>query len=430
MKTRSIAFSSIVAVALSGCASMVTLPPPQAAPAAKAIQPALSQSAPAVISATPAGPTWASELVVAWPKGYTGGPVGYDMANGAKRFELPLGRADALNKLYFAALVDKDSTRVKTYTLHDGAEVGSITLPGRWDVAGLSPNGLYVALAQIGTPDEQQNWIKQNTWQTHLRVLDMKRQQVKHTLDLDGNFVVEAISNDGHSLFMLENLPVAKPDHYNVRQFDLWTERMNEYPLREKGNEEVMAGYAWDALASGDGEWLMTLYLNNNKKEAFVHALHLDYQLTVCIDLPSGDGDLERLKEYRLTLSADGKRLYAANAALGTMLDIALDDTTYPPYQIVYTTHFTPVTTPVGNPSLFTHSAFSPDGKTLYFTSANTAWSYNIDTQQVSRLPVEGALFGIGTSADGQRVYVNREQQLLPFDVVTGTALRFPNAAR
>lgn len=96
------------------------------------------------------------------------------------------------------------------------------------------------------------------------------------------------------------------------------------------------------------------------------------------IDLPSGDGNLDALKEYRLTLSADGKTLYAANAALGVVTEVALDAeiSTYPPYQVVRTTHFTPSEMGIGNPSLFTHSAFSPDGKTLYFTSANKAWAY------------------------------------------------------
>ena len=37
---------------------------------------------------------------------------------------------------------------------------------------------------------------------------------------------------------------------------------------------------------------------------------------------------------------------------------------------------------------------------------------------QVTRLPVEGALFGITVSADGQRVYVNQENALRTVDVL------------
>ena len=415
MRYSQIAIAGITMLTLAGCAIAPPFPTQKGVPAQPAINPASAR----LVKATPAS-SGASELVLAWPKGYTGGPIAYDSATGARRFTLPPGRADALGKLYFAAHAGTDTTDIKTYTLHDGVAIGSLTLSGAWEVSGVSPNGLYVAATQVSTADERQTWIKQNVWKTRVQIIDAGQQQVKHAINLDGNFEVETISNDGHSLFLLERLPAAKPDHYNVRQFDLWTERMNEYPLREKGNDEVMTGYAWDSVASHDGEWLMTLYLNSSKKEAFVHALHLNYLLTVCIDLPSGDGNLDALKEYRLTLSADSKTLYAANAALGVVTEVALDAeiSTYPPYQVVRTTHFTPSEMGIGNPSLFTHSVFSPDGKTLYFTSANKAWAYDMRAHRVTRLPVEGALFGITVSADGQRVYVNQENALRTVDVL------------
>jgi hypothetical protein len=408
--------AGMVALGLAGCA--VITPQPQASQKPAPTAPKLK------------GPTWKPETLLAWPKGYTGGPVAYDMATGAKQFELPMGRADALGMLYFAALTDNDETRIKTYTLHDGKEVGSATMKGTWEVSGVSFNGKFVAVTRQPNEDERQAWTKQNTWRTNVRILDAHDGQMKHTLNLDGSFDVETISGDGHHLFLLEHLPAIKPDHYNVRLFDLQAERMNEYPLREKGNDEVMAGYAHDVVASTDGEWLMTLYLNSNKKEAFVHALLLNIQYPVCIDLPSDNGDLNVLQEYRLVLSADNKRLYAANAALGVVVEIALNAGSDPLYQVLHTTTFDGLTPGAGNPSLFTHSAFSADGKTLYFTSNNRAWAYDIAAHKVTTLPAEGALFGIGLSGDGQRLLINREQSLLVFDATSGAALSFPVASR
>ena len=426
------ALASGVALALAGCA--IVAPrlqvPQQAAPVAASINTQPAQ----VAEPKPNGATWKPELFLAWPKGYTSGPVAYDMTTGAQQFALPAGRADALGKLYFGALLGSDETTIKTYTLHDGHGVGTLTLKGQWGVVGVSANGLWVAVARMPSADEWVAWTKQRKWQTDVQVIDTNNNQVKHTLKLDGNFEVETISNDGQSLFLLEHLPAANAnphnDAYNVRLFNLWTERMNEYPLRQKGSDEVMAGYAHDVVASTDGEWLMTLYLNSTKKEAFIHALLLNYQFPVCIDLPSGDGDVKVLREYRLRMSADNKRLYAANAALGVVVEIGLDDSTYPPYQVLHIASFDAVKLEAGTRSLYTHSAWSVDGKTLYFTSADRTWAYDTAARKVTGLAVTGDLNGIGTSSDGQRVIVARENAVVVLDAVSGTMLNFPVAAR
>ena len=84
-----------------------------------------------------------------------------------------------------------------------------------------------------------------------------------------------------------------------------------------------MAGLAWSGIGSPDGRWLLTLYLNTGRNVAFVHALDLVRSSPLCIFLPSGSS-FGALKRYGLTLSPDGRRLYATNAAIGAVAEIDL----------------------------------------------------------------------------------------------------------
>src|SRR5438105_8675829 len=85
-----------------------------------------------------------------------------------------------------------------------------------------------------------------------------------------------------------------------------------------------MTGYAWGAVGTPRGDWLLTLYLDTLRHSAFVHALNLVDEFAFCIDLPSEGGDFKTLKQYALTLSPSGSLLYASNAALGLVSQIGL----------------------------------------------------------------------------------------------------------
>ena len=83
-----------------------------------------------------------------------------------------------------------------------------------------------------------------------------------------------------------------------------------------------MTGTAGGQVASPDGRWLLTLYLNTKEHKAFVHALNLRAAYAACIDLPS-DRSLSALRDYALALAPDGG-VYATNAALGVVTHIDL----------------------------------------------------------------------------------------------------------
>lgn len=184
-----------------------------------------------------------------------------------------------------------------------------------------------------------------------------------------------------------------------------------------------MAGYAWGGTASPDGRWLLTLYLSTRRDVAFVHALDLVNRVPVCIDLPSGSGDLELLERYTLTLSPDGKTLYAANPALGVVADIDLS-------QISVTGRVAFTAQDVARSGLdspVSRSVLSPDGR-LYFAAGPDVWVYDPEESEVrgpfgAGVPVAG----LGLSGDGKRLYVaSTDGRPLVFDAQTGRALSFP----
>src|SRR6266436_2131870 len=96
---------------------------------------------------------------------------------------------------------------------------------------------------------------------------------------------------------------------------------------------EKMQGEALTRQMSDDGDMTYTLYINTATNKAFIHILWLTDTVDTsipfpaiarCIDLPVGSSPA-LLRYYTLTLSQDGKTLYAANAALGTVATVNLD---------------------------------------------------------------------------------------------------------
>jgi hypothetical protein len=185
-----------------------------------------------------------------------------------------------------------------------------------------------------------------------------------------------------------------------------------------------MTGLAWGGLASSDGRWLLTLYLNTSHNVAFIHALNLVDKFPVCIDLPSGEGDFEQLEYYALTLDPNGRTVYAANAALGIVAEVSLDT-----FRVVRTSEFPASTdiTPQTEPETPTnYSVLSKDGQMLYFSNGWDVWGYNTKSHEVngpylSDTPIRS----LGLSEDNQRLYVATDQQPLVLDLTDSKALSF-----
>jgi hypothetical protein len=178
-----------------------------------------------------------------------------------------------------------------------------------------------------------------------------------------------------------------------------------------------MAGLAWSGVGSPDGRWLLTLYLNTARNLAFVHALDLERSSPLCIFLPSG-GPFATLKRYGLTLSPDGTRLYATNAAIGAVAEIDLATR-----KVVRTVRF-PAAPRTSGPTALTGS-ISRNGRTLYFSPGRDLWAYDA-AYGVVRGPyrTDGAIRGFGFGLGDGRVHALRaDGRLLSFEAATGRRL-------
>ena len=343
-----------------------------------------------------------TKLVYVQPAG-VGGPVhAYDTA-GHRVLTLPAGITSANGRSHVTSYLGRIATVVSRLRVADASVASSMLVDGRWQLAGVAPSGRFAALSRQA----------RHRSETDVAVLDLARGRVAHRLDLDGDFEVETVSNDGKRLFLIEHVEGSKTQ-YLVRLFDLSRNRLATKPLRGKGEPSVMAGYAWSGVGSPDGRWLLTLYLNSARKLAFVHALDLVTSSPTCIFLP-GRGRFESLKGYSLTLSPDGRTLYAANTSLGVLSEIDLAAR-----KVVRTARFPRGGKPVSGPTLA--GTISRTGRMLYFSGGRDLWAYDT-AYDVVRGPyrTEGRLSGFGFGAGDRRVHALRvDGRMLAFDAATG----------
>ena len=356
-------------------------------------------------SASPHG----AKLLFVQPDGPAGRLIAYDTKRGRPVFTLPPGRASADGSTYAAAVpaIRHRSTVVARYITATGALAGTMGMPGRWRLAAISPGGAWAALSQ------------RTARVTRVAILDLVFGKRVGLVRLRGNFEVETISADGRRLFLIEHLDARR---YLVRLYDLRARRLASEPLRG-GEDRLMAGYAWSGIGSRDGRWLLTLYLDTRRSHAFVHALDLVKTQPTCIDLPSS-GRFAQLRQYSLTLSPDGRRLIAANPALGVVAEIDLASR-----RVAKTARFTGATggetaARRGRASLL--AAVSRNGRTLYFSNGRLLWAYDAAYAVVRGPYATGSeIVGLGYGAGDRRLHVVRKDGLLvSFDAATGQRLR------
>lgn len=349
-----------------------------------------------------------TQLLFVQPKGVGGAVHAYDPASGGRIFSLPPGITSADGVSHLTATAHRLGTVVSRYRVANATVASSMLVDGRWRLGGVSTNGRFAALV----------WQSAGQTRTDITVANVFASRVAHRLRLSGNFEVETVSRDGKRLFLIEHLHSSGPPRYSVRLFDLTRNRLAAKPLRGAGEPSVMAGLAWSGIGSPDGRWLLTLYLNTGRNVAFVHALDLVRSSPLCIFLPSG-GAFDALKRYGLTLSPNGKRLYATNAAIGAVAEIDLATR-----KVVRTTRF-PVTRDRSGPTALT-GTISRNGRMLYFSPGRDLWAY--DTAfGVVRGPYRtgSAITGFGFGAGDRRVHALRaDGRLVSFDAATGKALR------
>jgi len=352
-----------------------------------------------------------TDLFLVRAQGRNGPLVAYEMPMGREVFSLPAGVPAADGSHYFSTAHEGQDTTLSIFETRTGHLKDKYTFAGQWRLSGISPTGQWLALTEMVSERDRGNWAKTNRWQTAIQIVEAETGQVVQSLDLNGNFEVEVISAQGDALFLIEHLPAVNPRQYRIRLYDLTTQTLQPGALRDKRfSDELMTGLAWGGVASTDGRWLLTLYLNTQGNVAFIHALNLAEKFPVCIFLPSGDGDFARLKAYSLTLSPNGQTVYAANAALGVVAEISLQT-----YEVIRQAEFTPASQTslaADNEAEMptNYSVISKDGQTLTFSSGQGIWQYE-DGQVNGPYLEETQIRGLGPGQDNRQLYVATDAQ-------------------
>lgn len=368
---------------------------------------------------------------LARPDGPGGRLVGYDTVTGAELFTWPSGLLTADGRRYFSAQASGNETTIESYGLDTNsvsyAGHEQVTIDGSWQLHGVSATGAWLGLRRLPTDAELAAWQAGDRMQTEIAIVDTVSWQIAHQIRLDGNFDIDGLSRNGDSLFLLQHVDAADPTHYEIRLYDLTTDTLDPNPLRDKrAPDDVMTGYAWDGTASADGRWLLTLYLNTRQNNAFVHSLNLNDRFPVCIDLPSADGDMAKLRAYTIAMAPDGLHAYAANPVLGRLAVLDLSAWT-----VDHVVAFPAVTPTPSSERSAARSLLSPDGRTLFFTAGRIVWTYDAVAGTVGHsYQAPPSVAGLGLSPDGNRLLVaGSDGKVTAIDLSSGKVVALAGAS-
>ena len=326
--------------------------------------------------------------------------------------QVPLGVTNQNWTMLYTATAGAGRTTVQAIDLTSGAVLRTTTLAGQYALpenesnarlGGLSPDGKTLVLAEVLSDQQKQKFNAEKRWVSHLAVLDTSLQTPARILELDGNFVFDALSPNGAYLYLIEHLMPFEEGRYQVRQYNLATDRLNPQVVVEKGeNETIMEGYGGAQVISPKGDWVFTFY--QKTEHPFIHALNTENAFAVCLDLPpAGKLNDPASKYWGLALNNKGTMLYAVNSLLGQLAEINVSD--FP--QLGRTVTFPAATLgevkqrPVGS------AGVSFDGTTLY--ALDNAGVVAIDTQTLklrNRLATAQSFDSLATNPNGTGLYV------------------------
>jgi hypothetical protein len=240
-----------------------------------------------------------------------------DSGTGTVVRELPIGTPTADWSRYYVVTPVSTTAQLKAIDPASGRTIAQTTIPTGYSLpniafqgptAGLSPNGRWLALTRNSVSTS-------GGVQTNFLVGSSSLTDSFKKIVVNGDFVFDALSNDGNSLYLIQKM--SDPSHYQVRLYDLAAGSLVLQPVADKREpNEPMNGIRGDSAADPTGNSVYTVYIRSGGP--FIHALPLGQPFAWCVDLPSKSAsDIERQFHWALALSHDGLTLYAANASLG-----------------------------------------------------------------------------------------------------------------
>lgn len=278
------------------------------------------------------------------------------------------------------------------------------SLPSRLSVRVVSPGGDLVALMR---PSETPGlYVPEPRTATTIYVARTDGSPWRR-YTLQGNFVPEAFTTSGETLFLLKFLPAEDPYYYEVHRLNLQSGDLLDAFIPEVELEPSMRGHARTQVMTPDGKNLLTLYSLEPDEErianpldaskthyAFVHVISLEDESSFCIFLPSpfGQGDIDKMG---IAHSPDGKTLVVLDLGPGIMADIDLATN-----EIVRTNHIGFWPLQPGDEQI--QLAIGAD-QTLYFGWDGWVSAYEpVERNSVAGWSAEGEILAMDVSVDGR----------------------------
>jgi hypothetical protein len=295
-----------------------------------------------------------------------------DSGTGTVERELPIGTPAPDWSRYYTLTQLSGSARLAALDPATGQTLAQATVPAGYALpniasqgprAGISPNGKWLTLTS-------QTRATGGAMTTNFLVGSSSLSTSFKTIHVNGDFVFDALSNDGQSLYLIQKM--TDPNHYRVRLYDVAAGALWPQAIADKREpNEPMNGIRGDSATDPSGNHVYTVYIR--QAGPFIHALPLDQRFAWCIDLPSkAPNDMEKQFHWALAISQDGRSLYAANASLGTVAVLTTGDAPQivrtAPVALNKTDSFLAgmVTDAEAKGPRSGGAALSPDGRTLY----------------------------------------------------------------
>ena len=334
-----------------------------------------------------------------------------DAGSGAILRRLPAGTPSPDWSRYYVLSQQVGVSRLEAISPATGGTLAQITIPSGFSLpqlgqglpSGLSPSGDWIALShQSHDPDGQLI----SRFLVGASALDHPFK----TIRLSGDFIFDALSNDGQSLYLIQRLDGR--GHYQVRLYDVGSQVLTTQPVVDKREpNEPMNGIRGDSVASTQGAYVFTVYAR--QAGPFIHALPLGQPFAWCLDLPSArNANLDEQFHWSLAISRDGSRLYAVNGASG--LVSAVDATRQPPGvrngKIALASGLAVpaflVTDAEAKGELVGGAALSRDERTLFAVAPSGVAAIDSSTLKVRAHYLDGhAITSIRLSTDGHWLY-------------------------
>jgi outer membrane protein assembly factor BamB len=319
---------------------------------------------------------------------------------------LPAGQPAIGWRSLYTATPSGGATTVARIDVASGRTLGSLRLPGRWTlpatVIGGAPDaatadGRILVLARAGARA------------TRFALVDASLRRAPRTITLPGRFAFDAIAPDARRMFLIEPRPGG---HYLVRNYDLVRDELMPGAVIDKlEGEWQMEGQPVARAVPAAGPWVYTLYRKD--EGPFVHALNTE-GFAMCIDLPAAArSGPAATGEWGLTLAPSDHMLYAANPALGLVVEIGAGDNP----GVRRTARI-----PRGAIGAAPRLAVAPDAGTLYVPTARGVVAVDTATLKARRTLLRGHRVS-AVVASGRRLYA-QDGAVVALDAASGAVLR------